>query len=117
MNESDPQYVHDATWPMPSDASISTIDAAHLTNRSDLLDVLGLVLHFPDYYGRNWDAFEECLGDLPEFENWRSLVLVVVHSSDAPQGLQPEFTTLKRIWSTVAPRLEERDVDAHLVLA
>jgi hypothetical protein len=30
----------------------------------ELLELLGDRLRFPDYYGVNWDAFEECLRDL-----------------------------------------------------
>jgi hypothetical protein len=34
--------------------------------RSDLqfFDEAGLALDFPSYFGRNWDAFDECFGDL-----------------------------------------------------
>lgn len=33
-------------------------------DRRALLGAIGDTLHFPDYYGRNLDALEECLGDL-----------------------------------------------------
>jgi len=37
--------------------------------RLDLHDLIADALDFPDYYGQNWDAFDECarnsLGNLP----------------------------------------------------
>ena len=33
-------------------------------NEEELLVSLGEALEFPDYYGANWAAFEDCVGDL-----------------------------------------------------
>lgn len=30
------------------------------------MDVVSAALSFPDYFGRNWDALDECLGDVDE---------------------------------------------------
>lgn len=38
--------------------------AVGVSSKEQLLDILAKQLRFPDYYGRNWDAFEECLRDL-----------------------------------------------------
>ena len=35
-----------------------------LGSKRELLETLGHSLKFPDYYGVNWDAFEECIRDL-----------------------------------------------------
>ncbi len=35
-----------------------------INNKSSFLAACASALHFPDYFGRNWDAFEECLNDL-----------------------------------------------------
>lgn len=37
---------------------------ANLCSKNDLLEFLGQALGFPDYFGSNWDALEECLKDL-----------------------------------------------------
>lgn len=40
-----------------------TIDGTHIHTVNDLYDAFATTLSFPAYFGRNWDAFEECLGD------------------------------------------------------
>jgi len=66
-----------------------------------LLDQWGAALEFPHYYGRNRDAFNECLGDLLEIDvaglghafgdrAGRPAGLLVVHLMDAPQMLADE---------------------------
>jgi len=35
-----------------------------IRSKTILLETMGTGLRFPDYYGVNWDAFEECIRDL-----------------------------------------------------
>lgn len=35
-----------------------------LKNKDALLDAIAAELRFPDYFGRNWDALDECITDL-----------------------------------------------------
>ena len=42
-----------------------TIDLAGITSRDELHDMLADAFQFPSYYGRNWDAFDECVRDYP----------------------------------------------------
>ena len=41
------------------------IDVGTTKTRQDLHDLLFEALRFPDYYGSNWDAFDECIRDVP----------------------------------------------------
>ena len=34
--------------------------------KAEFLEAVGVGLGFPDYYGRNFDALADCLGDLPD---------------------------------------------------
>jgi Barstar (barnase inhibitor) len=42
------------------------LDARYCRTAKGFLISAGVALGFPDYYGKNWDAFYECFGDLLE---------------------------------------------------
>ena len=40
------------------------IEGQKLTKKEQFLNHAALAMHFPDYFGDSWDAFEDCLTDL-----------------------------------------------------
>ncbi len=64
---------------------LPTLDGRILTDKDTLLAALGWALEFPDYFGANWDALEECLTDMA----WRpgAIALHVGHAA----ALDPEL--------------------------
>lgn len=40
------------------------LDGTNITNKQQFLSSIGTLLKFPDYYGHNWDALDECLGNI-----------------------------------------------------
>ncbi len=40
------------------------VDATRCATSSELFDEWAAALEFPDYFGRNWDAFDECVTNL-----------------------------------------------------
>ena len=42
------------------------LDGRRCRTAQGFLREIGVVLEFPHYYGRNWDAFDECFSDLLE---------------------------------------------------
>ena len=41
----------------------TSIDVGSVTSREELHALLADAFGFPDYYGMNWDAFDECIRD------------------------------------------------------
>lgn len=59
--------------PISKDNYIATIE--NIRNGDNLLEQLSEKLKFPNYFGNNWDALNDCLGDL----NWidqRNIIIV-----------------------------------------
>jgi RNAse (barnase) inhibitor barstar len=54
--------------------------AKNITSKGALLTTLATQLSFPDYFGGNWDALEECIGDL----SWLPIGPVIVKHVDVP---------------------------------
>jgi RNAse (barnase) inhibitor barstar len=53
---------------------------AGIRTKEALLDELDRLLHFPDYFGGNWDALWECIRDL----SWLPAGPVVLRHRDVP---------------------------------
>jgi RNAse (barnase) inhibitor barstar len=50
--------------PPPPGFVVRVIDGRKCHTKAGLLGEFSRVLDFPSYFGKNWDAFEECLTDL-----------------------------------------------------
>lgn len=52
----------------------------NISLKNELLDSLSLAGHFPEYFGRNWDALADCLKDF----HWISERKIVIIHRDIP---------------------------------
>jgi hypothetical protein len=46
------------------DGELFYLDGAEMTDKAQLMQEFAAVLNFPDYFGGNWDALRDCLGDV-----------------------------------------------------
>lgn len=68
------------------------LDLADCAGKSDLLRRFATALDFPDWFGQNWDALDDCLGDL----SWlpaAGYVLVLEHAAGLHTGHRADFDT------------------------
>ncbi|HEX4415099.1 MAG TPA: barstar family protein [Lacipirellulaceae bacterium] len=69
------EFIDDITGFRAPNAFIARLGGP-LRRKAELLNALALALIFPKYFGRNWDALEECLRDLSWLGDNRPVVLL-----------------------------------------
>ena len=85
------------------------IDLSGITDKAALMDRLQDALQFPEWFGRNWDALEDCLTDM----SWRGEVghvLLLDGAADLRRHQKALFATLVDVLKSAADywRGEER---------
>ncbi|MGE0876354.1 MAG: barstar family protein [Burkholderiales bacterium] len=73
--------VRDAT--RGSALDVVHIDLRPVTTKAALLDAFSRALGFPHWFGGNWDALEDCLGDL-SWRNGEGVVLLLEGGAGIP---------------------------------
>ncbi len=83
------------------DYALIELDAAQLTTKSTLMHEFAQAFQFPDYFGNNWDALEECLNDL-SWLNQRRVVLIIEHTNALMQHEPELWATTQEILQAVS---------------
>ena len=83
---------------LPDDFSIFQLDAGRMKNLEGLYDEMSSVLSLPDYFGRNFNALEECLTDLEWIQ--ANGYLVVIKNADLLLSDEP-FESLEGLLSVL----------------
>ncbi len=89
---------------------VAEVDARSINNERELLAALGSALNFPDYYRPNWDAFDDCIGDLMRDES-AAVALVVVGAPTLLAASPYEFVRALHLLNVVVEAIE-RDAGA-----
>jgi RNAse (barnase) inhibitor barstar len=90
------------------------VDARSIADDRELMDALAVGFSFPDYFGSNWDAVDECLRDL----SWLPAegYLLVVRAAERLWQRDPRLPAkLIESWLFCAEHWARRDTPFHLV--
>ena len=90
-----------ATLPQRKHAAVRIIRGKHCGTREELLDEFARGLDFPQYFGRNWDALEDCLTDL-EWLSAEAFVLILTNADQVLRSSPGELKTFAGILSAAA---------------
>jgi len=107
-----------AEWPSSADLAgkgieLLDLDAARVASEAELLAELARVFRFPDYFGGNWDAADECLRDL-EWLPASGYVLRVANAEALWQSLPAAAGKLVESWLFCAEQWARQGVSFHL---
>ena len=80
----------------PAGFTLRTIHGTHCRTSSALFQEFAQALEFPDYFGHNWDALEECLADL-EWLPAKGYVLLITDADAVIPQDEEEYETLLEI--------------------
>ncbi len=80
-----------------------TLDGAAIDSKAAFLSASAAAMQFPAYFGRNWDAFEECVNDL----SWvpaAGHVLLYDHAAHFARAQPAEWAIARSILADAAAR-------------
>jgi RNAse (barnase) inhibitor barstar len=80
---------------LPHTTYLGIVDGKKIHDKKSLFDEFCVAFKFPDYFGYNWDAFDECINDL-EWLNSKSYILVISNFEQVKLD-QPSY----KIWLDV----------------
>ncbi len=100
------------TWAVvPAGAVASAESGAAVDAKAALLDAVAAALGFPAYFGRNWDALDECLRDL----EGPGVALAVEGAAELWAGAPGVVGKLVESWLFAAGEQARDDVALHLL--
>jgi RNAse (barnase) inhibitor barstar len=80
----------------PPGFALRTIQGKKCRTPSGLFNEFARALAFPDYFGHNWDALEECLADL-EWLPAKGYILLITDSHAVLPDDEEEYETLLEV--------------------
>lgn len=84
------------------------IDLSGVHDKQHLLDAVAAAFQFPDWFGGNWDALEDCLTDL-SWNKAGGYVALFEHAAGLAKHAPHELATAVEIFESVAEYWDEQD--------
>ena len=82
----------------PDGYKLKVIKGAKCQTTAGLLSEFARALNFPDYFGHNWDALEECLADL-EWLPAKGYILLLTDAAQVLPDDEDEYETFLEVLS------------------
>jgi hypothetical protein len=86
-----------------------SLNALFILNRKELLHALFEVCEFPDHFGFNWDALDDCLRDY-SFAPASGYLFAIQHADHLKQLLGPDYELLTEIFRDAGDHWEKQGV-------
>ena len=93
---------------------VSEMSGKNIRSEADLFSAIAKVLNFPDYFGKNWDALDECLRDL-EWIPAKGYVLIIRDANPLWHHATKVAGDLIRSWLFCDEEWLKENVPFHLI--
>ena len=105
-----------AAAPVTSSPETKVFDVSigDIVSKEAFLSVLAKAMCFPDYFGMNWDALDECMRDL-ERKGATAFVLVVHEAEKGWTRIPRLLGTFVEVWLSAADQWAAESVGFHLI--
>jgi RNAse (barnase) inhibitor barstar len=82
----------------PADGLVRVLEGHELRTEDQVFENFARAFAFPDYFGRNWDAFDECMGDLAWLpaRSYRVVIMDAEHLLDENMRARGIFLRIMR---------------------
>lgn len=97
-----------------SELIVREFSAARIRSDQDLFAAIHVAFEFPDYFGFNWDALDECLADL-EWLPGQGYVLFITGAVSFWRRQPRLAARLVDVWLAAAEQWSQHQIPFHLV--
>ena len=87
-----------------------------IESKEALFHLVAKEMRFPDYFGNNWDALEECMNDLMEWRPANGYVVLFEYAHIFCQSAPNDFLTFIDIVARIADEWAHEEVPLFLIL-
>lgn len=91
------------------------IDGRNINNKADFLTKIADVMNFPDYFGKNWDALQDCMTDLDWSQESQYLIIYEYWQNFADQA-PADWQILQDILLEAIAYWQERQIRFNVLL-
>jgi hypothetical protein len=92
------------------------IDGMAVLTKRRFLAVAARAFNFPNWFGANWDAFEDCMTDL-EWAPARAYVVLLENMERFAEHARPDFETALRVLEASAKFWSKEGIPFHVLLS
>ena len=94
---------------------IFNIEGTSINSEENFFSEISKVLKFPDYFGKNWDAFHDCFGDFVSIEKGPVALIWRDATSTLKNSLKTFLKIAYEVLSGIADVRSYQDVDIEPV--
>lgn len=94
---------------------IFSLDGTELKSKAELFRRLSQAMKFPDYFGSNWDALEECLNDL-EWLPAKGYIIQLKNADTFMKSCPSDFEVFTQIVESASSSWKIKKVDFILIV-